>query len=366
MKIKTITCHDVYNVGASLQAYALMKYLTDKGHDVEIIDYKPDYLSHHYQIFYADNPAYRKNFFTKSIYVIAKLPKKIRMQKRKKIFDRFTKRYLRLTQRYHSNEEMKKDCPVADVYVAGSDQIWNPIFPNGKDPAFYLDFAPDTAIKASYAASFATTHFPDDYAESASKMLSKLDYISVREKSGIGVLHQLGIDRGCEVLDPVFLLSKEAWSELAGPEAILKDKYLLVYDFEQSEVIQSMAQKIAYNYGLKIVSVFKSRYADINYIDIGPLEFLNLVKYSEFVISNSFHATAFSVIFKKNFYVVGRKENVNSRMIDFLKKMGLEERYVTSNNVIPTTTDYTHVDDCFDLNTKKSKDYLDVVLERND
>ena len=176
MKIKTITCHDVYNAGASLQSYALMTFLRNNGHDVEIIDYKPDYLSHHYDLWYIPNPKYR-NILLKYPYLLAKLPGRLKdlFSQRKKDYDNFTKNYLKLTNRYNSIEELKKNPPLADVYFAGSDQIWNTMFNNGYDPAFYLQFGDKDTIKASYAASFAVEEQDYTYGSNIKKWLLELD-----------------------------------------------------------------------------------------------------------------------------------------------------------------------------------------------
>lgn len=165
MKIKTITCHDVYNVGASLQACALVTYLRKLGHDAQIIDYKPDYLSNHYPLWGLGNPAYDKPVI-RELYNLAKLPGRLKARngKRKAEYDRFTAEFLPLTpRRYTSNDDLKQNPPEADVYFAGSDQIWNCFFPNGKDPAFYLDFAPAGSVRASYAASFAMDDIPEEW-----------------------------------------------------------------------------------------------------------------------------------------------------------------------------------------------------------
>ena len=138
MQIKIITCHDVYNHGASLQAYALQTYIGLLGHSVEIIDYKPDYLCGDYQLWSVNNPAFDKLLF-KPFYLLAKLPQRLYSLKRKWAFDHYTKQYLKLTaQCFHSNEELKLNPPLADIYIAGSDQIWNTLFQNGRDAAFYL------------------------------------------------------------------------------------------------------------------------------------------------------------------------------------------------------------------------------------
>lgn len=163
MKIKTITCHDVYNVGASLQAYALVTYLRKLGHDAQIIDYKPDYLSNHYPLWGLGNPAYDKPVI-RELYNLAKLPGRLKARNGKAEYDRFTAEFLPLTpRRYTSNDDLKQNPPEADVYFAGSDQIWNCFFPNGKDPAFYLDFAPAGSVRASYAASFAMDDIPEEW-----------------------------------------------------------------------------------------------------------------------------------------------------------------------------------------------------------
>ena len=151
MQIKTITCHDVYNHGASLQAYALQTYLESLGHHVEIIDYKPDYLSSEYKLWVVANPVYDKPFI-RLLYLMVKLPNRLYSLKRKKAFDSFTKNYLKLTNhRFETYDQLNEAGLDADVFIAGSDQIWNTFLPNGTDPAFYLDFTPKTSKRISYA-----------------------------------------------------------------------------------------------------------------------------------------------------------------------------------------------------------------------
>lgn len=360
MKICTITCHDVYNVGASLQAYALQTYLKSLGHSVKIIDYKPDYLSKHYRLDIVGNPKYDKPLL-KQAYLLAKLPGRLRMLPRKKRFDDFTAKYLDLTRRYVSNEELKANSPEADVYFAGSDQIWNPLFPNGKDPAFYLDFV-QHGTRASYAASFAVDEFPQELREAAAQHLSKLDYIAVREKSGLSVLKTLGIQNAEAVLDPVFLLDKAQWKTMIEEPKNDKAPYLLVYDFDNNSAVRKLAENVAREHSLKIYSVFDIPYADRCFQLCGPKEFLWLVKNAEFVLSNSFHATAFSVIFEKEFAVVERKEKINTRMRDFTAMLGLSDHMVTAESDIPFGTDWAQVECRLADEINHSKAYIDKVL----
>ena len=236
MKIYTITCHDVYNHGASLQAFALLRYLTQCGHDVEIIDYKPAYLSNHYKLFRIDNPKWEDNFLTKLIYLMIKVPLRIPGLKRKRAFDQFTASYLTLTKsRYQSNKELKEKLPERDVYLCGSDQIWNSLYQNGKDP--------ERKIKASFAASFATDEVEVESIPFAKKAITRLNGISVRERSGVSILNRMGIYNGKHVVDPTLLLSREEWNHIG--EKQFSQNYILVYDFDNNSLIKEIAIKIS-------------------------------------------------------------------------------------------------------------------------
>ncbi|MEE1085700.1 MAG: polysaccharide pyruvyl transferase family protein [Schaedlerella sp.] len=352
--IKTITCHDVYNTGASLQAYALSAYLKSLGHDVEIIDYKPDYLKH-YELWGVRNPQYNRPIF-REIYNLLKLPGRIRerLSKRKKSFDRFTKMYLPVTSKsFHTNEEMRQANIEADIFFAGSDQIWNTIFQNGKDPSFYLDFASEDAVRASYAASFATEDLAKDYKRKVASWLNKMDFISVREKSAIDILEKMGFHDGKQVVDPVFLLNKQEWETLLNNKKN-SEKYLLIYDFDNNQAINSKALELSKRNGWKIYSIFPNMICDRCFFDEGPLEFVKLIKDAEIILSNSFHATAFSIIFEKQFIVFERNEKINTRMRDLL--MGLE--ILMNGRVI----EYNKVNILLSKQIRESKQYIDHVI----
>lgn len=365
MKIKTITCHDVYNYGASLQAYALMHYLESNGHEVEIIDYKPDYLSRHYRLRVA-NPIYNKPI-VKQLYLLAKLFPYLRSLKRKKLFDEFRNKYLKLTSiRYQSNEELKKNPPIADLYLAGSDQIWNTLFPNGKDPAFYLDFVPQRKTRASYAASMATNKVISGWENFVLEKVMNLDQIAVREKTAVSVLNNIGVVKEISVVcDPVFLLSSNEWEKFINTSSpLIKVPYILVYDFDKSNNIKEIAQYIAKKQHVRIVPIGLTAFgywADYSN-SIGPIEFLNLIYHARCIISNSFHATAFSIIFQKDFYVVRRTESLNTRMEDLLRMLSLSERLVSSCESLDLLKiDYVSVQSCIQTYCNTGKDYLNKL-----
>ena len=366
MRIKTITCHDCYNLGASLQAYALQHYLESEGHDVQIINYKPYYLSRHFKFGSVNNLVFDRPI-VKQLYLLAKLPRRLMALSRKKAFDRFTAKYLRLTRRYNSYEELKADAPEADAYIAGSDQIWNTLFPNGRDAAFYLDFGKPNVRRISYAASFATKDVVPEYREFVSKELKNIDFVSIREKISLPLLYSLGRNDGVAVCDPVFLLSKEEWTGLTNESSIKTDeKYLVVYLTDKSEEIKRIALDMHKTTGWKIyvVGAFKESWAHKNFVNAGPLDFVKLINDAQYIISNSFHATAFSLILGKNFCVVNRKEGINERMKSVLTDYGLTDRMVNCfSKSILKCIDYSSVNRQMKKDILFSKEWLNKLLK---
>lgn len=364
MKIKTITCHEVYNVGASLQAYALEKYLQELGHEVEIIDYKPDYLVA-YKLLGIGNPIYDRPVL-RELYQLAKLPGRIKSRygKRKKEFDRFAQKYLSVTpKRYKSNDELKKNLPEADIFFAGSDQIWNTLFNNGKDPAFYLDFAPKSAIRASYAASFATEDIVEEYKSKVREWLNNVNYISVRESSGVEIAKKLTNKEVVQVLDPVFLLNREKWERLEKKLPV-SEPYVLIYDFDNNKNLYQLAFDLAQKNGWKVYSFLKNNMCDRSFENEGPEAFLWLIHHAKFVVSNSFHATAFSIIYQKQFAVFNRKEAINTRMRDLVLQLGLSSCIVHEHmSVDVVNIDYDAIQKKLNKEIIKSKQYIEKVLE---
>ena len=366
MKIKTITCHKVNNHGANLQAVALMHYLEDLGNDVEIIDYFPEYFKH-FRPLYCGTPKYAANPVTRFAYICAKFPGRLKSyleykkSDRKKNFEAFREKYYRLTDTYESFEELKANPPKADLYIAGSDQIWNTMMNNGKDPAYYLQFAPKNTTTATYAASFSVSEISDELKEQTKKYIKSIDFVSVREKSALKILDDLGILNGQAVLDPVFLLEKKQWSKIES-NIKLDDEYVLVYDFEGSGEVKNFAVKYAQKHNLKIYSLYKNEYCDKSFENFGPDVFLSLIKNAEFIVSNSFHATAFSLIYEKDFAVIKRQEGINSRMVDLLEFVGIDDRIVDSYQEF-NAIDFNLVKEKLEIEVEKSKGYLKKVLE---
>lgn len=334
MITKTITSHDVYNYGASLQAYSLQQFLLENGHENEIIDYKPIYSRARYNFWYV-SPRYKfsNNKILWFPVCLCLFPKRFRTISRKKSFDLFTKKYLKLTNcRYDDYESLEQADLKADTFIVGSDQVWNSDHLNGRDQANYLSFVRNGAKKISYAASFGMDHIKEGYEKMVYDNLSTFDYLTVRETHGLSILSSLGLN-GKQVVDPTLLHSKEWWEKRCVNKS--SEEYLLVYDFGTSTVIHDIAKKIATQKGLKIYSIndFTTHdYADVNINDAGPIDFISFIRGAKYFVSNSFHGTIFSLLFEIPFIVVKRTQgDVNSRMESLLEMVGVNGRLV--NNV---------------------------------
>lgn len=352
MKVRTITCHDIYNYGAGLQAYALQSYLASLGHEVQIIDYKPDYLSRRLSLttafpFYQDKPRYLQ-----LAYIAAKLPSRwlANRDSCKRAFDEFNAAHLnRTAKRYKTFQSLKHDPPPANAYIAGSDQIWNTTYRNGRDPAFYLRFAPKGARRIAYAASMSTREVVPEYLDFFRESVAQIEHISVRESMTVEILRELGIDHAVHVLDPVFLLEANQWETLAAPD-VPKEPYLLLYDFEGRDTITEFAKREAQRRGLKIYALnnyAKTPYADLDFYKSGPKTFLNLIRNAEIVLGNSFHGMAFSILFGREFYAFKREnpghEQTSYRMEDLLDTCGIQGRLLSPSS-LPEECDHTPID----------------------
>ncbi|WP_374330131.1 polysaccharide pyruvyl transferase family protein [Soonwooa sp.] len=350
MQIKTITCHEVYNHGASLQEYALLRFLNDEGHDAQVIHYKPDYLSQHFNLWGISNPKFNLPL-VKQLYLLAKLPGRLKALQRRDHFDAFHKAYIPTDSTlYQSNEALKNNLPQADIYICGSDQIWNSFFQNGKDPAFYLNFVPDDKKKISYAASFAIDELAENMKALVRDNVSRFDAVSVRETSGQTILRDMGITSAVQVLDPVFLLEADFWQQTFVKP--IEDQFIFIYDFDSNPLIKEIALELKKKLKCKIYTVNQNiDYADKNFYLEGPEKFLSLVYYSQYTITNSFHAVAFSLIFEKQIVVVNRSEKINTRMRDLLALFSLEKR------LISTKEEYARLDSINFSDLKMSKQY---------
>lgn len=327
MRSAIITCNNAINHGAALQTVALVEYLLQLGHEVEVIDYLPPYMTFATRRFY--NPGLNPKEWAKLFLRYAQRRREI---ERHREFLRFKHKLMPVTCRqYGSVADLRAYPPEADLYIAGSDQIWNPLFPNGSDPSFYLDFGGAQTRRISYAASFAVPSLPSEMVPAVAERLNRLDAVSVREESGKNICDSLGV-RSEVVCDPVLLHTSEFWDRIADSDFTSDEDYLLVYDFERSPRLAEVGRRVARMRGLKIYSVgpWPLRYADKDFSICGPRTFVSLIAQAKCVLSNSLHGTIFALIYKKDFFIVGRNDGLNERMRSLLHRYALASRYVSS------------------------------------
>lgn len=363
MKICTITCHHAVNYGARLQACALVQYLKTLGHEAAVTDYRPDYMLCGDRLWFW--PRFSVRQWAKLFWQFRRRYDAVR---RCANFERFSATSIPRTPHiYYSIDDLRADPPQADSYIAGSDQIWNTAFRNGTDAAYYLAFGPKTTKRLSYAASFAQTALADGCESFVKEHLSRFDALSVRERSGVELLSSLGYDGRTDV-DPVFLLSAGAWDRLLHCRD-RDETYILVYDVMGCKRIKRIAKRLAGLNDCKIYAVGARRfgYADKNFSQAAPDHFVELVRNARCVVSNSFHGTAFAMIYHRDFFVIDRDDGLNERIHDLLAQYGLLSRRIdvqVSEEVLRTPVAYRVVESILQQRIARSKAFLTEILSR--
>ena len=347
-KIGIITIHSDLNYGAALQAYALNQYLRNQGYDSEIINY----------IKIPNHP--RQYPFPKNIaYWLMNRPRFLRYRK-------FLKSSV-TAKEWHSVEELMNGFNEPfDVLISGSDQVWNPTCGGLVDklnPCYYLAFAQSGQYKkVAYASSLGSYRFN---AEERVHVKEWLDdhHLSTRESSGAEHLKEILGKEVKVVLDPTLLLDSEQWRKASRPVRV-KSKYVLVYYIDEIAECVEYARKVADKHDWKVVMMSNTfnRFpgVDQNIPFCGPAQFLWLFGHAEYVVTNSFHGTAFSVNFNRPFISV-IKRNSPQRAQTLLAGVGLPERLLTDVaqvNGLPDEIDWNATNAKLDALRRDSTEYL--------
>ncbi|MBE5756513.1 MAG: polysaccharide pyruvyl transferase family protein [Clostridiales bacterium] len=365
MKIELITLHRVTNFGSLLQTYATQTFLNKEGYDVEVIDFVPEGLSFKRAIF----PKAKTSLLKKLIKI---LPLIIVNSVQYKMVNRFLKRHINLTQkRYKCYGDLLKEKPIADVYMTGSDQVWNTQNNNPPEDlkAYYLQFIGAENKKIAYAGSFGKIDFFEEEKLLIGKWLKDYNAISVREDSALTTLENLGIYNGVHVADPTLLLTAEDWKAFSKKEPP-KEKYLFIYNLNRNKLLEKVAIEIAKQKNLKVINFADSLEfvkGAKNRLCNTPMDFLNYISNADFVVTDSFHGTAFSLNFKKQFISIPAPK-YNSRLESILRKVNLiEKRYLNDFDACIKASneniDYTEITPILDEFIEESKNFLRSALK---
>lgn len=352
-KIGIITIHRIYNYGSVLQAYALQEVISKLGFGVEIIDYLYPNSSHQNLVMDESLNTYKEDFKGKLCRLFFKAAFALQLFRQHKNIQNFIKLYLKLTpMQYRTPEELEKNISTYDVYVTGSDQIWNPRYTGG-DASFFFGFM-KSVKKVSYSSSFGISNIPKQYRSKYSGYLRDFSSISVREKSGISIVRNL-INREAKlVLDPTLLLDVSTWNKIA---AFPKNKgkyilcYFLNYTFNAFPYADDLAEFVSEETKLPLVHVARPPQKLMNrhssfIVSASPEEFLGLVSNAELVLTTSFHGTAFAINYNKPVYaIVQNQTSIDSRLVDLMQSVGLSSRILYMGNSFP------HKDEFFDMPT---------------
>lgn len=335
-KVGVITLHNSPNYGSCLQTYATQVVLARVGANAEIIDYYRKDAIPENEVDRALNGQLVKKmpiFKVPGVKQIAKMPVSRMVARRRAPLDEFRHSRLSLTERsYYSAEELDANPPVADIYCTGSDQVWNSIWNNGFDRAFYLSFVPEGKRKIAYAASIGKAMLEDWEAEPMRKALSSYSCISVREQEAADLLESIGVHGAVPVIDPTLMLNRDDW-EVIADGWVSPEPYILVYQLNRNAEFDSYVQKVAKRTGLKVMriayGVHEKRSGENAVICPSVGRFLSLFLGAEIVITDSFHGTAYSVNLGKKFVSIS-PGRFNGRIANLLAMTGLDNHMLTS------------------------------------
>ena len=358
-KVGIITFHNAHNYGAFLQVYALQEQVKKLGNESFIINYYDKNIMKSYKLIKTSkNPFKCAKLVLKSInnYKINK--------KRSDKFKYCINEKLNLTKNYNNFNSLVKDYPKLDAYITGSDQVWNSIITKGLQDSYTLNFGDKDINRISYAASIGNSTLASEEKEKYKNKISNIDHISVREEEAKNILTEL-IDKPINVvLDPTLLMTKYEWENIIRTQEVKseKEKYILAYVVEKNEEYVKIVNELSKKTGLKVIhfasedngikNVIRSAYTD------NPFEFVNLIKNAEYVVCTSFHATVFSIIFNKKFYVVPHKKT-GSRVTNLLKKLNIK------NRIVYTLEEFKNIDYNFDTEWKSVEEILEKERENS-
>lgn len=350
------------NYGAVLQAFALKKALEQMKMNVKIVNYALPKTLRTYKILPKITGISSLKTFFNSLKVYKSTKKSVNK------FLTFREDYFNFTRTYHDYTELQKDSPKADIYITGSDQVWNPCI--NFDPAYYLMFGNENAVRASYAASIGIDRIPDEYREEFVDRLSSITYKSVREETAKRLLEDFGISSTVS-LDPTLLHSREVYDEIAIEPQISKPYillYLLIMPDDVEEYIDHLRKKYPNCLLVSIPGKADSKkIGDVEMRDIGPREFLGLIKNAEAVLTSSFHGTVFSIIYEKKFLSILPKKT-GGRIEDLLFKLNIQDRIAIRPDDIDNLNhkiEYNNVNERLVSLKEKSYDYLREIKEQS-
>lgn len=387
-KVAIVSCYFIHNYGSMLQAYATQKVLEKLNIENETINVsgflaefrKKQYL---YILKSGFNSELFKDRFEKAKNLIAK--KILRnnytrnISQRDKKFSEFAELTIHKSQTYHSLKDLANKCKSHyKTVLIGSDQLWLPA--NIAADYYTLNFVPQDINSIAYATSFGVSNLPNDAAEMARTFLPRIKHISVREQTGQKLVKALTGRNVPVVCDPTLLFTGDEWMDIQQKDPIMKEPYIFCYFIGSTLQHRIFVKRLKKETGLKIVALIHvdhyvkndEAYADYTPYDIGPSEFLNLIRNATYICTDSFHCSVFSILYKRQFFTFRRynkdtTQSTNSRLDTLFSIVGITDRLLTGEENISECmkikTNFEDVHKNLERIRQKSYQYLLTALK---
>lgn len=360
-KVGLLTMHRVFNYGSILQAYATQTIIESLGFICDVIDYQ------------YPNKIHKCGKFDIHQFIgfLLQLKQGFPELRRRKKFRRFYKKYFHLTQYYPTKESLERNPPIEDVYIVGSDQTWNTRHIKD-DSTFLLSFVPEGKRKLSFSSSAARLSYSSDFSSMFKKYVSEFSAISVREKNTQSMVQKLLNRKVPVTLDPTLMLNQSGWEKMVSNASLhISEPYILVYvlkySFNPYPLVTKIIRQIYQQTRLHVVCIrYSAReklgISNATYYNesISPEDFVYLFKNASYVVTTSFHGTAFSVTFNKRFFSIVKPDSTDDRIMSLLNMLGIPERGISEDKDLSNhlDIDYTLVNQKLDEERNKTISYL--------
>lgn len=388
-KVALVTCYFQPNYGSQLQAYATQLLFDKMGvlNETICIDgLREEINKAKYRYFLSriwDVNTVKDKFATvKKVWAMKTKGEKFKanIAERKKMFDDFAKTMFHVSKTYNSKKELGNAAYSYSAFVVGSDQLW---LPSNIEADYYtLNFVPEDVPKVALATSFGISHLPKRQAEKAKRFLKRLDFCSVREQSGKRIVKELTGRDVPVVCDPTILFTAEEWASITKPDRFVDEPYIFCYFLGNNPEQRDFVKRFKKETGYRIVQLqhcdeyIKSDvgFPDIAPYNVGPKEFVRLIRDAEYVFTDSFHCSVFSMLHSKKFFTFRRYNNdsivsTNGRLYSLLSLVGLEGRLLKGtedvNKYIDMPIDYIAVHEKLAELRQFTKHFVEDALSKS-
>lgn len=366
--IAVMTLHNSPNYGSCLQSFATQSVLDGLNLDTQIVDYyRHDAIPENETNRALNGQLVKKMpiFKLPGMKALARIPVSRIVARRAAPLNEFRRTRLHLSPtKYYSSEELERNPPQADIYCTGSDQVWNSVWNKGFNKSFYLDFAPEDAPRIAYAASIGKATLDDWEKVPMREALHRYSHISVREEEAVGLLDSIGVHGAVPVIDPTLMLTRSDWGRIASRKLVPGQSYILIYQLNKNPEFDKYAQRLSKKLQLPLYriayGVHEKRKGEHAIVCPKVEEFLGLFMNAEYVLTDSFHGTAFSVNLQRKFVAIS-PGRFSGRIMNLLSMTDMANHYLDDYrnlDIADQSFDFTHAQDVLANKRREATNFL--------